>query len=69
MSKPEGKNYGVIMEWKDERSLIMESIPMTYEEALKRMKDAIGCPRVIRAAVFQMLPISGNTSIIPTEGE
>ena len=61
------KIFGVMLEWKTEQPLIMEGVPMTYDQAVARMKSMCSDPKVIRAAVFEMKYADGNETLIPKE--
>lgn len=63
------KIYGVIAEFKAEGPLIMESYPMNYDDACKRMKALSADPNVIRVAVFKAAWVIGNQTLIPKESE
>lgn len=61
------KIYGVIVEWKVEQPLIMESRPLTYEEACTRMQELARQANVIRVGVFKIIYVIGNENIIEKE--
>lgn len=59
--------YGIMLEWKSEGPRIMETSPLTLEEALKIKRVAVQRPEVIRAAVFKAVHESGNETLLPKE--
>ena len=63
------KIYGIILEWKNEAPLLMESMPLTLEEAHKRLDSALKNPNVIRGAVFKAEYATGNKALLPTTQE
>ncbi len=63
------KIYGVIVESKCERALIMEGAPATYDDACKRMKEMAARPGVIRVAVFRAVYADGHEDLVPRESE
>lgn len=63
------KAYGVIVEWKDEGPLVMESQLMTYDEAYNRKATFVDDKRVIRVAMFKAIHISGNETLLPKEND
>lgn len=66
MREPEEeKAYGLIIEWKDEGPLIMESKLMTFAEASNAMKSQIGFHRVIRICIFRAECRRGHEGLLP----
>lgn len=63
----DSKIYGVIVEWKIERPLVMERPLMTYEEAHNFMEELAKQQHVIRVCMFKAVYETGNKSLI--EGE
>lgn len=59
--------YGVIVEWKQEQPLIMESRLLNYEEASEKMVAFCARPEVIRVAIFKASYETGNETILPKQ--
>lgn len=65
MSDNDYKIYGVIIEHKAERPLIMEGPPATYSEAKSRMSALLARPEIIRVAMFEAVYVTGNETLLP----
>ena len=57
--------YCVIVEWKNESALVMESKPLDFDRATEKMRDFLVRPDVIRACVARLTPEHGNDSLLP----
>ena len=56
--------YAVMLEWKNEGPLVMESKPLTYDEASAKLSAAIEQPKVIRGAVVELKYEHGNAAVL-----
>ena len=55
--------YGIIVEHKLERPIIIESRPMTEDAANNKMVELSKLPYVIRVAMFRIEIVNGNETL------
>lgn len=57
------RTYGIIVERKTEKPLLMECYPMTHEAAREKMREFSRDPEVIRVAIVALTYVNGHEGL------
>jgi hypothetical protein len=64
MIMTDNTKYAVVVEWKNEDAIVLETAPLSLDDAHERLKVHIDNHRVIRACIVELKYYTGNGSVL-----